>query len=179
MKLGDGDELIDAYNVLHGMHKPPESTQALYDYYMYMVGLSYDVIRACCKESITKIAISVADIKGKFKIKKSASSGMTPEQQIIVAAGLVRHGIAGVNESKKKSKGEAAKTIDLWEFVNASRMHLGLTREEALSLTMTEFNKLMEVKFPPEKNAADDITDEEYDDVMANLARVNKIRDAN
>lgn len=179
MKLGDGEELVDAYNVLHGLNEFPENSQAAYDYYMYMVGLSADVIKACCKDSVTKIITIVTEINDKLKLKKLCANKITPDQQIIVAAGLLRHGISGVNKSKKNNgNSKAATTIDLWEFVNASRVHLGIDREEALSLTMTEFNNMMNAKFPPEENSADFITDEEYDESMARLAEINKIRDA-
>lgn len=177
MKLGDGEELIDHYSVLHGINDYPENTKALYDYNMYTIGLSSQVIRACSDKDISNLLVDVVDRNETFKLKKSTSQTITPEQQVIVAAGLLRHGISGVNKDKKKTKGESAKTIDLWDFVNTARVHLEITKEEALSLTMTEFNRMMDIKYPPEKNAAEEITDEEYDEAMANLARINKIRD--
>ena len=179
MKLGDDEELIDAYNVLHGLNEFPENSQAAYDYYMYMVGLSADVMRACCKEDVTKIVTGVTEVNGKLKMKKLISNKITTDQQIIVAAGLLRHGISGVNKSKKNnSNSKAATTINLWEFVDAARVHLGIDRDEALSLTMTEFNNVMTAKFPPETNGGDFISDDEYDASMARLAEINKIRDA-
>ena len=179
MKLGDGEELIDAYNVLHGLNDTPNNKLAAYEYYMYMISLSAKVIRACCKGSVTNIITDVIEIKDNLKLKKTANNKISPDQQIIVAGGLLRHGISGINKSKKKSSdSKPATTVDLWGFVNVSRVHLGMDREEALSLTMTEFNNMMDAKFPPETNSADFITDEEYDESMARLAEINKIRDA-
>ena len=37
---------------------------------------------------------------------------------------------------------------------------------------------MMDIKYPPEQTAVDVISDEEYDAAMANLAAINKIRDA-
>lgn len=179
MKLGDGEQLIDAYDILHGLGEVPANQEVAYDYYMYMVQLSADVIRACCKEDVTKIIVSTVENKGKLKLKKLTSNNITPEQQIIVAAGLLRHGISGVSKTKNKSSNsKPATSINLWEFVDTARVHLGIDRDEALSLTMTEFNNVMNAKFPPETNGGDFITDDEYDEAMSRLAKINEIRDA-
>lgn len=175
MKLGSGEELIDAYSVLHGMTEFPTNAQRAYDFNMYTVGLSADVLKACSDIDPSKLIVDVVDRNDVFKLKQPAGKSITPEQQIIVAAGLLRHGISGISDKKTKSTGKAATSIDLWEFVNASRIHLDISKDEALSLTMTEFNQLMDIKFPPEKPA---ISDDEYDEAMSNLARINKIRDA-
>ena len=178
MKLGDGEELIDIYNELHGIVEHPQRNDVLTDFYMYLVELSANVIRACSDIDPSGLLIGVIERNGKFKLKLGHGTKITPEQQIIVAAGLVRHGVAGVNpESKSKSKGKPATSIDLWEFVNMARVHLEINRAEALSLTMTEFAKMMHIKFPPEKTAVDVISDDEYDEAMSRLAAINKIRD--
>lgn len=178
MKLGDGEELIDHYSVLHGMKEYPQTPKAAQDFYMYTVGLSADVLRACSDVDISKLVIDVVERNDVFRLKKSFGTQLTPDRQIIIAAGLLRHGISGVSKSKKKSSGKAADTIDLWGFVNTARVHLEINKDEALSLTMTEFNQMMDIKYPPEKTAVDVISDEEYDAAMKNLAAINKIRDA-
>ena len=61
---------------------------------------------------------------------------------------MLRHGISGVSKTKKKSPGKAAESIDMWGFVNTARVHLEITKDEALSLTMTEFNKHDGYKIP-------------------------------
>ncbi len=178
MKLGDGEELIGIYNELHGIAEAPTNPDILRDFYMYLVGLSAEVIRACSDLDPSSLLVDVVERGDKFKLKLGSVAKLTPEQQIIVAAGLVRHGVAGVNpESKSKSKGKPATSIDLWEFVNMARVHLDINRAEALSLTMTEFAKMMHIKFPPEKTAVDVISDDEYDEAMSRLAAINKIRD--
>lgn len=178
MKLGDESELIDIYNYMHGLHEQPQYSCAINDLYMYLVSLSADIIRACSDIDPSRMLIDVVDRNGKSKMKIGVGKKLTPERQIILAAGLVRHGIAGViPEKPKTSDSKAATKINLWEFVNTARVHLEITRNEALSLTMTEFAKMMAIKFPPEKTAIDVISDEEYDDAMANLAKINKIRD--
>ncbi|AUR85551.1 hypothetical protein NVP1076O_46 [Vibrio phage 1.076.O._10N.286.51.B7] len=178
MKLGDGEELIDIYNTLHGIAEAPEHPDILHDFNMYLVGLSAEVIRSCADIDPSLLLVDVVDRNGKFKLKLGSGKKLTPERQIILAAGLVRHGVAGVNpESKSKSKGKAATSIDIWDYVNTARVHLEITRNEALSLTMTEFAKMMNIKFPPEKTAVDVISDDEYDEAMSRLAAINKIRD--
>ncbi len=178
MKLGNGEDLIDHYGVLHGMNDFPTLQEAARDFYMYTVGLSADVLRACCDEDISSLLTDVVDRNGVFKIKKPSTTHLTVDQQIIVAAGLMRHGVSGVSDKKSTSKGKAATTVDLWSFVNTARIHLGISKSEALSLTMTEFNRMVDIKFPPEKSITDTITDDQYAAAMKNLDAINKIRDA-
>ena len=74
MKLGDETDLIDHYGVLHGMKEYPTHPKAAQDFYMYTVGLSADVLRACSDIDTSKLLIDVVDRSGTFKIKKPSST---------------------------------------------------------------------------------------------------------
>lgn len=179
MKLGDESELIDIYNYMHGLHEQPQYNCAINDLYMYLISLSAEIIRACSDIDPSRMLIDIVERNGKSKMKIGVGKKLTPERQIILAAGLVRHGIAGViPEKTKTSDSKAATKINLWEFVHVLMGEkFRMSKSDALSLTMTEFAKLMHTNYPPEKTAVDVISDEEYDDAMANLAKINKIRD--
>ena len=75
--------------------------------------------------------------------------------QIMIAAGLLRHGVSGVRTKKESGKpGKPAEEIDVWEAVYAAMAHFDMPQAEALKLTMTEFVKLCEMKFPdPDKKS--------------------------
>jgi hypothetical protein len=176
MKLGDGKDLIDIYNVLHGLGELSERVDVLKDFYMYTIELAAKVIRACCDTDPSAVLVDVIDRNGKYKIKIGTGARVTAEEQIIIAAGLARHGISGVSKKPKKNDGKSkpAEEIELWDYVHILMGEkFRMSRKDALSMTMTEFVRLWDINNPEQKTAADDISDDEYDEAMT---RMNKQR---
>ena len=56
------------------------------------------------------------------------------------------HGICG--KVKSTGKGEAVKEFDAYSYMELARIHLNLSPTDASKMTMTEFLRLMDAKFP-------------------------------
>lgn len=98
--------------------------------------------------------------------------GLMPEaEQIILAQHLMRHGMVG--KAKPQGKGRAeqgkyAEAFDAAEYIAAARVHLGLSSADAEALSMTEFQQMLEMKFPDaNKPSRDVVSREEYLAAMA------------
>lgn len=72
-----------------------------------------------------------------------------PDEQLILAVHLMTHGIAGKAKPDAKSDaGKYAQEFNASEYVSAARVHLGLSSADAESLSMTEFQTMLEMRFP-------------------------------
>ena len=69
---------------------------------------------------------------------------------ITLAEHCLVHGVCGKVESK--GKGEPVTEFDAYSYMELARIHLNLSLDDASRMTMTEFLRLMEAKFPPERN---------------------------
>lgn len=67
---------------------------------------------------------------------------------IVLAEHCLIHGICG--KSDKKQDGEPVTEFDAYSFMELARIHLGLSATDAAQMTMTEFSRMMEAKFPPQ-----------------------------
>ena len=86
------------------------------------------------------------------------------EDVITLAEHCLIHGICGKNTSKSDS-GEPLKEFDSYKFMELARVHLGMSAAEAENMTMTEFSRMMDAKFPPEKGEG--ATAQESNDILA------------
>lgn len=97
---------------------------------------------------------------------------MSAAQQVVIARHLMQHGIAGKarpGDVENEGDGQYADRFDAAEYVAAARVHLGMSRADAESLSMTEFQTMLELKFPEmNKNKKRDVPSrEEYEAAMA------------
>lgn len=92
-------------------------------------------------------------------------------EQVIIARHLMQHGVAGKSKPGK-GDGKFADRFDASEYVAAARVHLGLSSADAEALSMTEFQTMLEMKFPSANKNRDVPTREEYD---ASLARMKEM----
>ena len=91
-------------------------------------------------------------------------------QCIILANNLLKWGVLG-NPGKraKKSSGGKKELFDPQQFVGSAIAHLGLSKNDAWDLTMTEFQRAIEAKYP------DDPSKEPIDqDQLAELEKMAK-----
>lgn len=100
--------------------------------------------------------------------------GAMPEaERIIIAQHLMRHGIVGCARPQGRrvaERGEYTEEFRAAEYIAAARVHLGLSGAEAEALSMTEFQQMLDLKFPAAK--ANDIPSrEEYEAAMARVMR--------
>lgn len=87
---------------------------------------------------------------------------MPPAEQVILARHLMQHGIAGkARPSDGASQGKYSDRFEAAEFVSAARVHLGLSSADAEALSMTEFQTMLQMKFP-DKNKRDVPSRAEY-----------------
>lgn len=92
---------------------------------------------------------------------------MSVQEQIILAAHLLRHGLVGTGGSKEQSSRPVTE-FNVGEYVAAARVHLGMTTADAEALSMSEFQALFEMKYPDAKKKKRDVpTREEYRAAMA------------
>lgn len=91
-------------------------------------------------------------------------------EMVIIARHLMMHGIAGkARPGKRAAPGEYSPRFDVAEHVAAAVVHLGVTRSDALAMTMTEIQLLVEAKYPDahKKAGKDYATRDEYRAQMA------------
>ena len=133
-----------------------------------------NVMAACCDEDISILI-------GELKPGKSGKwlfvyrKGLMPvSDMLLIAQSLIQHGIIGKAKVRKLQRHEGSQSsseFNAFEYINAARTHLGMSREEAERLTMMEFQMLLAAKFPEQKG----FTKEEYDAVADDsLARKAK-----
>lgn len=180
MRIGDPQEIVQAFYDLHNdeqsllvrrsvaafggipawlasyLSRPQSSKQAVY--------AAMNVLAACCDEDISPLI-------GELRPGKSGKwlfvyrKGLMPvSDMVLIAQSLIHHGIIGkakVRKLQRHEGGEASSEFNAFDYINAARTHLGMSREEAERLTMTEFQMLLAAKFPEQKG----FTREEYDAV--------------
>lgn len=72
-----------------------------------------------------------------------------PDEQHILAVHLMTHGIAGkAKPDAKADDGKYASEFNAAEYVSAARVHLGLSSADAEGLSMTEFQMMLQMRFP-------------------------------
>jgi hypothetical protein len=146
---------------------------AMTDCYSYLALLPcIAMIGACIDDDLTDEFYRLfGEIEFNKKNSLSYKSGaITPSEIIIIANHLVKWGVIG--NPKKKGKPSKEKTnFDPSEYVGAAIAHLGLSKSDAWGLTMTEFQRAIESKFPSQDDKAvkdsQDINQSEYDSLMA------------
>ncbi len=96
---------------------------------------------------------------------------MPPAERVIMAQHLMRHGIVGKASPDAKEpdkKGQYSKRFDAAEYIAAARVHFGLSTEDAEAISMTEFQRMLAMKYPDAGKREKDVpTREEYDAAMA------------
>jgi hypothetical protein len=98
---------------------------------------------------------------------------MPRTELLIMAQHLIKHGIVGTAKPTRKGSGGYSETFDASEFIDAAVIHFGMTHEEASGLTMTQFSRMLDMKFPAQK-AAELPSAEQYNKRMAEFKAKQK-----
>ncbi|MCC4288518.1 DUF6246 family protein [Vreelandella aquamarina] len=104
------------------------------------------VLRACHAgdDDISPLIGFFKDVRGRLRYV----TGALPLQNVhVLGAKLAVAGIVGVPKPRKGG-GKPMAAFDPAEFVGAAQAHLGLSAGDAWSLTMIEFQRAMDAKFP-------------------------------
>ena len=129
------------------------------------------LVLQCCSGKDLSPMIGKLIVKDRVYYQK----GFAPVQNIIsLAQHMIYHGMIGHTENKITSN-RAGTTADFEpeRFAELARLKLNMSRDEAWSLTMTEFIVLWNTEFPPtEKQMDESITQDEYDDGIAKLEAI-------
>jgi hypothetical protein len=114
------------------------------------------------------LACRVGDADLSELIGTPDGAGSMPEAELMaLARHLVQHGLTG-KARPGGGRGQYATEFSVAEHVAAAVAHLGISRADALAMTMTEMQLLIEAKFP-QAQARKVPTREEYDQQMAAL----------
>lgn len=119
------------------------------------------VMQACCDDDITPLV-------GEWRPGKRGivyrAGGMSVGEIILIAHTLIEHGVMGKAKVRKPQRSETNSYVNEFravEYINAARIHFGISRDEAERLTMTEFALLLSQRYPDQKG----FTAEEYDKI--------------
>lgn len=145
--LGSPGEIVALFAALHGPHAPEEA--------------AFLLASLCDQEDATSL-IGWRDEEGWHP------GEMPPGEQVIVARHLMRHGVIGTARPDHAGEGTYATEFHAAEYISAARVHLGLSSEDAAALSMTEWQQMMELKFPEAAAKRRNVPSrEEYEAAMA------------
>ncbi len=127
--------------------------------------ISLVVLNACSDKPIPSSltgSMKFSERQQKFLYSTPAHGLPMLNDIIVLAEHCFLHGVCG--KSNKKGNGDPIDSFDPYEFMELARVHLGLSVEESGNMTMTEFVRMTDAKFPPERNG--EITVKETDDLI-------------
>lgn len=122
------------------------------------------VMQACCKVDISSLVGELRPSKRGKRAFVFRRGSMPPSDIIVLAQSLITHGIIGKAKVRKLQRHETNAYVaefSAFEYISAARNHFSMPRVEAEQLTMTEFQLLINAKYPEQKG----FTAEEYDAV--------------
>lgn len=134
--LGTPHEIVALYAGLHG---PTAQTEAAY------------VLACLCDQEDPLPLIGYRDEDSLVYVPGLMPAG----EQIIIARHLMQHGIVGTARPGGND-GKYSSAFDATDYVSAARVHLSLSSEDAAALSMSEFQKMFEMKFPKAKGGGGD-----------------------
>lgn len=120
------------------------------------------LVLTCCGDD------DISELIGHYDEKLNRVEGLMPvAEMIIVARHLMKHGVIGQSKPSEGG-GEYSATFDPSEYVDAAIIHFGISQVEAWALTMTQFTRMLDMKFPEIKQRQKtEITPEKYDKAVA------------
>lgn len=169
-KLANSSDLLLIFRVMH-------SKEALT---CTLVTTAREIMLACVDKpkEFDKYLINMPNKKPHIK----SNNAISAQDQVVVAAALMRHGVAGVNRPKTglRAGGKAMTEFNVYKHVADAKQHFGLSIDEAWDLTMSEFCYHLASAFPPESagqappsldahKAAMEADKEAYEKAMASL----------
>lgn len=153
-KIGTPSEIVKTFSILFGA-EDSVSEQFFID--------SVDrVLTACCE---TDCSVITGYLDGNEN-RLVAVDGLTIQDRVILAQHLLKHGLIGDLQPKKKSDdADYSDEFHARKFVYMAVAHLGVSDTDAWNMSMTAFQEAMEAKFPT--NDKEIISQDDYDSAMA------------
>lgn len=146
--LGSPREIVSLFAALHG---PKAENEAAY------------VLACLCDQEDATPLTGWRDEAGEHP------GAMPAAEQVVIARHLMTHGIVG-KAKPGKGDGKFSEEFHASEYISAARVHLGLSSADAEALSMTEFQTMLEMKFPEAGEKKRDVPSRaEYEAAMAAL----------
>lgn len=165
-KLGTPKEIIELFRDFVG------ATSAMSQ---YLIGVQ--VLNACCYPQLPEKLIGrvKASVRGKGLVYVQPSHGKPMFDDVIVLAHhCLKHGVCGqIDSDDEEPEGEPLKEFDAYNYMELARTHLGLSLDDASNMTMTEFVRMMQIKFPPKRNE-NRVSKKEEREMLAWIEEQNK-----
>lgn len=99
---------------------------------------------------------------------------MPNHEQIIIARHLMQHGVVG-NTKKSSGSGKYSPRFDASEYIDAAMIHFGMSQKDAGDLTMTQFSRMLDMKFPQQKQH-EKPTQDDYRELERAIAEKRKAK---
>ncbi|MEN2838351.1 hypothetical protein NJNGDCLN_02751 [Mannheimia haemolytica] len=191
-KIGSPQEIVKIYALLHGCEireilphilTKSESHQSYFwsvlnspVFGRKILQNAMIVMSCCCDDDISLLIGEWLPSKSGVRYKLGK---MPPETIINFAKNLMGHGVIGCCELPKKeqsAKNEFSESFDAVEYISLARTHFNMSREDAENLTMTELQQLLKSQMPAENNSYGQFTEEEYDRIMAEYEKEERLK---
>lgn len=190
MRIGEPQEIVQAFYDLHSDEVTPlvERAVAAYghvpawliehirncNYGKRALMAAFTVMEACSECDISSLIGEFRPAKAKGKPFKRRTGQMGDFEILLIAQSLITHGIIGkakVRQLQRHESSQGTSEFSAFEYISAARNHFGISREEAERLTMTEFQHMLNAKYPDKKGFTREEYDAVADDYMAKKAR--------
>lgn len=189
-RIGEPREIVQAFYDLHNDEVTPLIERAVaayghipawltehirnstYGKRALMAALS--VMEACSESDLSSLIGEFRPAKAKGKAFKRRSGMMSDFDILLIAQSLITHGIIGkakVRQLQRHESGQATTEFRAFDYISAARNHFGISRAEAEQLSMTEFQLMLNAKYPDQKGFTRDEYDAVADDYMAKKAK--------
>lgn len=156
-KIGDSEQIIDIYStlvnnrhmqLLQSFNKSMSKliTKEIKNHINQQEKLASLVIDCCCDEDTSKLALD-------------------SDSKINLAISLLKYGVSGhanIRVSQRNEVKQYQPKFDVNQYISNARVHLGLSLNDAMKLTMTEYIILMANKYPDNEG----FTAKEYENVI-------------
>ncbi|HAL6144581.1 TPA: hypothetical protein RUT62_000890 [Escherichia coli] len=161
-RIGDDRDLVKMFATIHGSKYPARlpvdedlRKRVMARCYGEVVQTCIHILKSCTEDEITPL---VGDCwftpSGKLHLKP----GLMPLDDVVtLARHCMLHGLIGDGPEEDKvedREGEYTPTFDVLTFVYSAVAHLGLSENEAWSMTMTGYRAAVRAKAPPEEQKA-------------------------
>lgn len=153
-KIGTPSEIVKTFSIIFGAEDSVSE--------QFFIDLVDKVLTACCESDCSVITGYLEGNENKLV----TVDGLTIQDRVILAQHLLKYGLIGESQLKKKSdNADYSDEFHAKKFVYMAVAHLGMSEVDAWNMSMTAFQEAMEAKFPT--NDKEIISQDDYDSAMA------------
>lgn len=146
-------------------------------YGRHVLSAAYIVMQSCCEDDVS---VLIGGWKPTPRGVRYVPGIMPVSDIIIIARNLMQHGIIGKSPLKvpERLEEQGKKTTNEFhasQYIISARTHFDMTRDEAESLSMTEFQMMIKNKYPEPKGLTKEERAAEYDQAKADRERMKAL----